>query len=245
PLELLSRTYSPETQGIAGLIGGRFNVSGNLNPADIQQLQGDLDVMELDVLGVKLHQTHPTPILLSNDVVQINEGAFEVDNVSVSINGTIHPKDRGRLDLTLKTNISLEILSTLSSDITAHGTSTSNISIQGTFAQPSLTGVLEIKDGFFRHYSFPNSLTDISAILTFQDRSISLQSLKAGSSGGTITAGGSGILKGHALSDYRLDVYADKIRLQYPEGLRSTITGELHLQSEKETAYLVGDLNIV
>ncbi len=90
----------------------------------------------------------------------------------------------------MKSEIGLEILSSWNSSITAHGTTRANIAVAGTIHEPALTGVLEIKDGFFRHYSFPNSLTDISALITFKNRSISLQSLSANSSGGKLTAGG-------------------------------------------------------
>jgi autotransporter translocation and assembly factor TamB len=72
-----------------------------------------------------------------------------------------------------------------------------------------------------------------------------LQSFQAESSGGTLTAGGSAQLKGYSFETFRFDVYVDKVRIHYPEGLRSTVSGELHLQKEQAGSYLTGDIDIL
>jgi translocation and assembly module TamB len=119
------------------------------------------------------------------------------------------------------------------------------VAISGTLKQPSLTGALEITNGSFRHSSLPNSLTEIQALVTFKNRNVTLQSFNALSSGGKLTAGGSGVLKGYSFDTYRFDVYADQVRVQYPEGLRTTVSGEMHLQKEAQESYLTGNLNVL
>lgn len=245
PLEILTHTYSPETTDITGLVGGKFSLSGTLNPANVSDMSGFLDVIQIDLKGLKLKEVHPAAIKLSNDVIEISDGQYTGDYTSVSLSGKIYPRDNVRLDLTLKSEIGLELLSSWDSSITAHGTTRANIAIAGTIHEPALTGILEIKDGFFRHYSFPNSLSDISALITFKNRNISLQSLSANSSGGKLTAGGTATLKGYSFSSYRFDIFADQIRVNYPVGLKSTVSGELHLQTNQEASYLVGDINML
>jgi hypothetical protein len=245
PLEILTHTYSPETADITGLVGGKFALAGTLNPANVSDMSGVLDIIQIDLKGLKLQEDHPATIKLSNDVIEISDGRYTGDHISVALAGKIYLREKGRLDLTLKSEIGLEILSSWDSSITARGTTRANVAVAGTLHEPALTGILEIKDGFFRHYSFPNSLSDISALITFKNRSISLQSLSANSSGGKLTAGGGATLKGYSLSSYRFDIFADKIRVNYPEGLKSTVSGELHLQTNQDTGYMVGDINML
>lgn len=245
PLEIITHAYSPETSSMTGLVGGKFALQGTLYPANVENMNGTIDLIELNLKGVKLHQAHPSSVTLSNNVINIEDGEFVGDHISVHLAGKIYPQQHARLDLTLKSSVDLAILTDWNKDITAHGQTTSNITIGGTLQQPTLTGIMEIKDGFFRHFSFPNSLTDISALVTFKNRNIALQSLSALSSGGKLTAGGTATLKGYSFSQYRFDVYPDKIRVHYPEGLRSTVSGELHLQTQNNVSYLVGDLNIL
>ncbi len=245
PLEILTRAYAPETKQVTGLIGGKFRMSGTLRPASIEHVSGALDFIQLDFLGLKLQEARPLNVLLSDDVIRIKDSLLTGNEITVSLNGNIYPKQNGRLDLNLSAQMGLATLSTWDENITADGVVDARIAIAGTLQQPGLTGVMEIKNGFFRHFSFPNSLTDIAALVTFKNRNINIQSFQANSSGGKLTVGGSARLKGYSLDQYRFDLYAERIRVHYPEGLRSTVTGELHLQTQKEESYLTGDIDVL
>ncbi|HSP07607.1 MAG TPA: translocation/assembly module TamB domain-containing protein, partial [Acidobacteriota bacterium] len=245
PLEILTRAYAPGTTGLTGLVGGKFEINGTLQPAGVDHLAGVLDRIEINWSGLRFEQARPLNVQLSDKVILINDSLLVGSHISASLTGKIFPSDDWRLDLNLNADAGLELLQDLNKEITASGTATARIAIGGTLQNPALTGAAEIKDGFFRHYSFPNSLTDINALFTFKNKSVSLQSLKATSSGGTLTAGGSATIKGYDLDTYRFDLYADHIRVHYPEGLRSTVNSELHLQSDRNASYLVGDINVL
>jgi len=245
PVEVLTHAYAPETEQLTGLIGGKFQLTGTLRPAHIEHVAGSLDFIQLDVLGIRLQQARPLNVILSDDVIQIKDSLLTGNEIMVSLNGNIYPKEDNRLDLNLSAQMGLANLSNWDKDITANGVIDARMAIAGTFEQPSLTGIMEIKDGFFRHFSFPNSLTEIAALVTFKNRNINIQSFQANSSGGKLTLGGSATLKGYSLDQYRFDLFAEKIRVHYPEGLRSTVTGELHLQTQKEGSYLTGDIDVL
>jgi hypothetical protein len=245
PLELFTRTYAPETQKLTGLVGGQFEMNGALRPVDVRDISGYLDLLQINFADLQLNQTGPIDVRLSNDVIQIRNAELAGDNTRISIMGNIYPKEKGRLALELSADVGLDVLSKWDDSISASGPTNTKVAISGTLKQPSLSGALQIQNGFFRHESLPNSLTDIRALMTFRNRNITLQSFQALSSGGQLTAGGSAMLKGYEMENFRFDVYVDKVRVHYPEGLRSTISGELHLQKEKEAAYLTGDLDVL
>src|SRR5262249_16427957 len=138
---------------------------------------------------------------------------------------------QGRLQLSLSGNVGMEVLSKFDKDITSTGTINAEVTIAGTIKNPALTGVMEIKDATLRHESLPNSLNNLNALITFNNKNISLQSLQASSGGGTLTAGGNATLSGYTLSNYRLDVYGKEMRVHFPSGLRSTVNAELHLRA--------------
>lgn len=245
PLEILIRAYAPSATSITGVVGGDFTLTGTLRPADVKSISGALDMIRMNLAGIQLDQARPLKVVLNNNVIQIQDSLLQGEHVTVGLTGTVHPKDSWKLDLNLSADIGLEILSQWDPDITANGTTTVKVAIGGNLKQPTLTGAMEIREGFFRHFSFPNSLTDIAALVTFRNQNVTLQSLTAKSSGGSLTAGGSATLKGYSLDTYRFDLYANEIRINYPEGLRSTVNAELHLQTQLRKNYLVGEIEVL
>ena len=246
PLELITSTYFPgKAKGINGVIGGKFFASGTLRPANVDDIAGSIDLVQLNLNGFELRQTQPLNVVLSNDVIKIKDSEFTGDNTRIALKGSIYPKEKGRLDLRLSGQLGLEALSKWNQGITSSGIATSEVTIGGTFQEPAFTGVMEIKDAFLRHESVPNSLNDLTALITFNNRSITLQSLQANSSGGTLTAGGAANLDGYSLKDYRLDLYAKEMRIHFPRGLRSTVNAELHLRSDQQEGDLVGDVEVI
>lgn len=245
PLEILTSAYLEHAKGISGLIGGRFFVAGTLKPANIDDIAGSVDLVQLDLNGFKLNQTRPLDIVLSNDVIKIKESVFSGENTTIALKGRIFPKQQGKLELSLSAKVGMEILNQWDRSINSTGTLSAEVTIGGTIQDPALNGVMEIKDAFLRHENFPNSLNDMTALITFNKKSITLQSLKATSGGGSLTAGGSATFSGYSVSDYRFDIYAKEMRLGFPRGLRSTVDAELHLQYQDNVGDLVGDVNIL
>jgi translocation and assembly module TamB len=235
----------PDVEDLAGLIGGKFEVTGELKPVKVENLSGSLDTIQINFAGLQFKEARPLNIRLSEDVIQITDSLLNGPHSTIELTGNIYPRQDWRLDLNLASEVGLEILSEFDKEITASGVTTARISISGTIQDPSLTGAVEIEGGFFRHFSFPNSLTDITALVSFKNKNITLQSLQANSSGGKLTAGGSAVLKGYSFQTYRFDLYAERIRIHFPEGLRSTVDAELHLQGEPDTSYLVGEINVL
>ena len=245
PLEILTNSYLENVTGITGLVGGKFSLAGTLNPANVDNMSGSVDLVQFNMSGFTLHQTRPLDVVLSNDVIKIKDSIFEGENTSIALKGNIYPKEQGRLQLSLSGKVGMEILSKFDKDITSSGTINAEVTIGGTIKNPALTGVMEIKDAALRHESLPNSLTDLNALINFNNKSISLQSLQATSSGGTLTAGGNATLSGYSLSNYRLDVYAKEMRVHFPSGLRSTVNAELHLRANENEGDLVGDIDVI
>lgn len=245
PLEIFTRTYAPETEQLTGLVGGKFEMDGALRPASVRNISGYLDLLQIQFGKLLLNQKAPIDVQLSNDVIQIRNAVLTGESTEVAITGNIYPNEQGRLALELSADVGLGVLTQWDESVTASGSSTTKVAISGTMKQPSLTGAMEIRDGSFRHDSLPNSLTEIRSLVTFKNREITLQSFQALSSGGNLTAGGSASLKGYSLDTFRFDVYVDQVRIHYPEGLRSTVTGELHLQKDNEASYLTGDIDVL
>lgn len=245
PLEIITSAYLQNAKGITGLVGGRFFVSGTMKPLNVDDLAGSIDLVQLNLNGFELNQTRPLDVVLSNDVIKIKDSVFTGENTTIALKGSIYPKQDGRLDLRLSMKVGMEVLSKWDSNITSSGVATAEVTVGGTIQQPALTGVMEIKDASLRHESLPNSLSNLTALITFNNKSVTLQSLTANSGGGTLTAGGAATLAGYAFSNYRLDVYAKEMRIHYPTGLRSTINAELHLKGDEQEGDLVGDIDVI
>ncbi len=245
PLEIITHAYMPDVEGLVGMLGGKFEAAGRLKPAKVDHLSGSLDSIQIEFAGLQFKEARPLQVLLSDQAIEIKDSLLYGPHSSIELTGKVYPNQQWKLDLNLSTRVDLQILSEFDKEITASGISKARIAMNGTLKEPALTGALEITDGFFRHFSFPNSLTEIAALVSFKNKNITLQSLQANSSGGRLNAGGSATLKGYGFETYRFDLYAEKIRVHFPEGLRSTVNAELHLQSQGQASYMIGDIDVL
>ncbi len=57
-------------------------------------MSGILDIIQIDLKGLKLKEDHPASIKLSNDVIEIADGLYTGDHVSVGLAGKIYLREK-------------------------------------------------------------------------------------------------------------------------------------------------------
>ena len=90
----------------------------------------------------------------------------------------------------------------------------------------------------------PIAFTNVSGEIALSGSSISLTRLTADAGGGRVEAGGSLLLEGVSLREVDLSATARSVRLNYPEGLRSEVNGDLRLRGHPDRLRLTGDVDL-
>jgi outer membrane protein assembly complex protein YaeT len=90
----------------------------------------------------------------------------------------------------------------------------------------------------------PIAFTNVAGEIALEGSSLSLTRLSADAGGGKIEAAGTIALDNGSLGDVDLRATARTVHLDYPEGLRSEVSGELRLSGRPERLRLTGDVDL-
>ncbi|HEY7698827.1 MAG TPA: translocation/assembly module TamB domain-containing protein, partial [Vicinamibacteria bacterium] len=90
----------------------------------------------------------------------------------------------------------------------------------------------------------PIAFTNVAGEIALEGSSLSLTRLSADAGGGKIEAAGTLALDDGSLGDVDLRATARTVHLNYPEGLRSEVSGELRLSGRPDRLRLTGDVDL-
>ncbi|MBI4706123.1 MAG: translocation/assembly module TamB domain-containing protein [Deltaproteobacteria bacterium] len=176
------------------------------------------------------------PVLISGDAARIPELGVQADlgsglSVQLRAGGTIEHLSRTPvLDLTMRLRpVDLSAIGVRVPwlERTA-GVLDAELRVQGTSAQPSLSGAAHLRQGALQVAGFPLALTDINVALRVADGEIKLDQAKARAGTGIISIEGRAPLRGLALGDEAtVTLVARGLRLPVAEGVKLTADAAL------------------
>ncbi|HEY6506616.1 MAG TPA: translocation/assembly module TamB domain-containing protein, partial [Vicinamibacterales bacterium] len=130
------------------------------------------------------------------------------------------------------------------SNIRSSGRATLEATLQGTLAEPQVTGTMTAQGGRIRHFGLPHALENILGAIRFDSRSVRLDDLSARLGGGPVQFGGSIGIEGYNLGQIDLSMKGEQMRLRFPEGMRSFADAALTLRGTTAGATLSGQVTV-
>ena len=124
------------------------------------------------------------------------------------------------------------------------GTAEVKLTIQNDWKSPDVAGELLINNGEIKIKDIPQKFSALQGKLTFEQGRIVVDSLKGEMGGGTLSASGWAELVGLALRDFSLKTSFENVTVRYPEGLTSTLSGDLFYDGDASEQSLTGDVTI-
>jgi len=88
------------------------------------------------------------------------------------------------------------------------------------------------------------TFTALNGELRIEDETLSLSRLEANVGGGRFTGSGRVLFSGASIREIELEGRADSVRISYPEGLRSEVSGQLRLTGAPTALLLTGDVDV-
>ena len=109
-----------------------------------------------------------------------------------------------------------------------------------------ISGTAEVSEGELAIEDPAFAVTDVSADLELDSGLLRVRTLTARAGGGTLSAEGALTIPGSTTeeSGIRLDLEAERVGIEYPEGLKSLVTARLGLESRDERYLLSGEIDI-
>jgi translocation and assembly module TamB len=180
----------------------------------------------------------------------INAGRLAVTSLNFTGPGTrVVLKGDAKLlsdvDMTLTGTADLSLLRLMFREVEhAAGTADMKLSIQDDWDSPDVAGELRMQGGEIKVKDIPQRFTALNGKIAFTQGKIVTDSLTGEMGGGTLSMSGWAQLAGFALKDFSARATADNVTVRYPEGLTSTLSGNLYYDGDTSEQALTGDFVI-
>jgi hypothetical protein len=231
---------SPYTTAVAS---GSLRVVGELADIDHLVVDATVDKLDLRLFDYRLRNAIPIRVALDRHSIRVTDMRLIGDETQLDVSGVV---DLHNERITMRANgaANLGILQGFVPNIRSTGQATLAATLDGALRTPVVTGTMTIEDGRIRHFDLPHALENISGVVRFDTRGITLDEVTAQLGGGPVRFGGRIAIDGYRPG--RLDVMmtGTNMRLRYPEGMRSVVDAMLSLQGTVENATLSGDVTV-
>jgi translocation and assembly module TamB len=126
-------------------------------------------------------------------------------------------------------------------DLEATGAAQIDAAVEGTTANPLITGRLRVQDAAARYGDFPAGLSHVKGDFVFDKTRLYFDNVTAEAGGGLLKMDGS-LSYGDGGLRYEINTHANRIRLRYPEGMSWLIGGTLRFNGNTQAGSISGHL---
>ena len=229
---------------VSGLIS--MEGSATLREPTIEGLSASARVTDLNlfVRDVEVHQTQPVEFEIANQVLQVRSFSLEGPDSRANARGSANLRSRSlNFDVDVDTN--LRVIEAFIPDSSAQGRLLTQITIRGTPENPDLNGFLDLSVTQFQVPEPPILLNAFDARVRMTGDRMEILRAEGDLNGGRFAATGATGLSTTGLINAAVQLEADGIQVEYPEGLESEINSRLALNGSGENLELSGTVDIV
>jgi translocation and assembly module TamB len=243
-LDPYARAFEPRLSPFTTAVGsGTLRVIGEL--ANPQRLVVDamFEQLQLRTFDYPLRNARPIRLLMSNNVVRIDDLQFVGDGTELDLSGTLDMNAR-RVAGLARGRANLGILQGFYRNIRSSGNAELTAQVSGTLDKPIVLGQATIANGRLRYFSLPHSLEAVNGSILFDSRNIHLEEMTARVADGQVNFDGRIGLDGYTPADLALTATGRSMRLRYPEGVRSEVDADLFLTGRVSAPVLSGLVSV-
>ncbi len=175
--------------------------------------------------------------------ISVQSLGFSGPGTEISIAGSLDTS--ADVDIAVKGTANLPLLKLLFREVEyAAGTAEMKLTLKDEWNNPEVAGSLRIQGGEIKIKDIPQRFTALSGAITFAQGRIVTDSFAGEMGGGTLAVSGWAQLSGVALQDFSVKTSVDNVTVRYPEGLTSTLSGDLYYDGNADEQTLSGDIAI-
>ncbi|PYV43048.1 MAG: hypothetical protein DMG06_12105 [Acidobacteria bacterium] len=224
---------------------GQVKISGPLGQSDKLDIRGLLSAMKINFRETELHAARPLEFQVRDEKVFIRNASFSGKGTVLNLDGFIDLSHNRRLNLEMKGDLDLALLNEFVKKLSASGNGKLNATVRGTLSDPRIQGYANIANGQFSYGDFPNSLSQVTANLFFDENQIRVNNFSGTSGGGNVFVNGDLIFGQETIKLVRFKIEAREVRFRYPEGMRNVVDADLELRGSQQSQLLAGNVRIL
>ncbi len=239
PVAAVAANFFP-TQ--ASKLGGQTEIHLTLKgPLETpEQIEAHLEIPSLNITyaNAQLALSKPLHADYRNGTLTIAPSQIQGPGTNLTFGGTIPLKSQAAYALVADGTVDLAALQQFAPDVRSSGQMEVHIHSEGSVSQPNMQGQFEIKNAVFSTQSLPVGIEGLNAKINLSGNRADIVNLSGTAGGGTVSA--TGFIDLARQSSFNLHLNAQTVRIRYPAGLRSILSGQMNLQGSPDNSTLTG-----
>jgi translocation and assembly module TamB len=239
PVAAVAANFFP-TQ--ASKLGGQTEIHLTLKgPLETpEQIEAHLEIPSLNITyaNAQLALSKPLHADYRNGTLTIAPSQIQGPGTNLTFGGTIPLKSQTAYALVADGTVDLAALQQFAPDVRSSGQMEVHIHSEGSVSQPNMQGQFEIKNAVFSTQSLPVGIEGLNAKINLSGNRADIVNLSGTAGGGTVSA--TGFIDLARQSSFNLHLNAQTVRIRYPAGLRSILSGQMNLQGSPDNSTLTG-----
>jgi hypothetical protein len=227
----------------------RFLAKGSINGQgkgmDLSSVKGEAVFHSVGIIigDYRIDNESDANISLANGRVIVKSLNFAGPGTRISIAGAT--RLFSDVDVTFTGNANLSLMKLMYREVEhAAGAAEVKLTIKDKWDSPDVAGVLRLQNGEIKIKDIPQKFMALNGTMTFTQGKIVTDSLTGEMGGGTLGMSGWAQLAGFSLLNFSARATVDNVTVRYPEGLTSTLSGNLYYDGDASTQALSGDITI-
>jgi translocation and assembly module TamB len=205
-----------------------------------EQIEAQLEIPSLNITyaGAQLALSRPLHADYRNGTVTIAPSQIQGTGTNLTFGGTIPLKSQAAYALVADGTVDLGVLQQFVPDVRSSGQMEVHIHSEGRSSHPNMQGQFEIKNAIFTTQALPVGIEGLNAKINLSGNRADIVNFSGTAGGGTISA--TGFVDLARQSNFNLHLNAQTVRIRYPAGLRSILSGQMNLQGSPGSSTLTG-----
>jgi outer membrane protein assembly complex protein YaeT len=231
-------------QGVGGLVS--LHAAGQADSVDLRSIKAQIDFRDLSfrMNDISLDQRQPSVIQIRNGTASVSRLSFRGAETSIDVYGSAGFLPKGKMDLRLTGSLNAALLTFRNRDLKATGMLKVALVASGDREAPFIAGLAEMKGGKL-NLRKPRIVADsLTMRLTLDPKQISIQEFKGTLNGGPMSVTGAARYGRGGLSELNLKASVQDFFFNFPEGLKSSSTGNLTITSSNDTILVSGNVRV-
>jgi|RhiMetdeSRZDD1v2_1073273.scaffolds.fasta_scaffold05619_7 translocation and assembly module TamB len=224
---------------------GEVSISGPFSNPHQLSIGGTLNVMKIKFRESQIEASKPFQFQYQDEKVFIKDAFFSGKGTSLKVDGFVDFSRTQRLNLDMTGNFDLALLNEFAKKLRSSGNGKVNAAIRGTLPDPRFQGHAEIANGQFSYGDLPNSLSQVTANIFFDEDQIKINHLSGTTGGGQVSIRGDLIFSHEMVKLIQLQAEAREVRVRYPEGMRNVVNADLTLRGSQKSQLLSGNVRLL
>jgi translocation and assembly module TamB len=238
PVAVVLAHYLPKNQKIQGQAELHANLNGPLKNPYAIAAQLEIPTLNVNYQAAQLALVHPLRVSYRNGVATIEQADLKGTGTNLSLKGVIPIKAAGQLNVSANGTIDLSLLQAFAAGVQSSGNINLDVSARGDLSHPAMQGKIDIVNAAVSTETIPVGFEGVTGQIQMSGNRLEITRFSGAAGGGTVSA--RGFLTYGEQSNFNLGLDAKSVRVRYPEGIRSILTGNLALSGNPSSSQLTG-----